>query len=256
MNALLSAPPRRWRRHQRALLWLALLLLLVVAQTLLVTLTLNYESTRVQEETEGVALEVAAEVRRELVITQQRLQSLGADTVDPERFLRSAVEELRARRVLAGLELRDPALQLTLQVDSPFGPPLFSQLSRPLIEAETELACAAARRALTPAFSRSYFVPTAQGQGVEVLDVCVPLTEAGEPTGYLVGTLGLTMLLEEALTPVQGRRFEVSFIEGDGTRLARAGVPGGPACTGSSGSSTCQVCRCNCASTVRPARRA
>ncbi len=227
MNALLSAPPRRWRRHQRALLWLALLLLLVVAQTLLVTLTLNYESTRVQEETEGVALEIAAEVRRELVITQQRLQSLGADTVDAERFLRSAVEELRARRVLAGLELRDPALQLTLQVDSPFGPPLFSQLSRPLIEAETELACAAARRALTPAFSRSYFVPTAQGQGVEVLDVCVPLTEAGEPTGYLVGTLGLTMLLEEALTPVQGRRFEVSFIEGDGTRLARAGVPRG-----------------------------
>ena len=227
MNTQSTAAPRRWRRPQRALLWAALLALLVVAQTLLVALTLNYESSRVQEETEAVAVEVAAEVRRDLVVTQQRLQSLGADASDRERFLRSSIEELRAHRELARLELLDPALNLVLEADTPFGQPLFSQIARPQMAAETELTCAAARRALTPWFSRSYFVPTSSGQGVEVFDVCVPLTNAGTATGYVVGTLRMGTLLDLAMTADQARRYELSFVEGDGTRLARAGLPRG-----------------------------
>ncbi len=227
MNALSPVAPRRWRRPQRALLWVALLLLLVVAQTLLVALTLNYESSRVQEETESVAIEVAAELRRDLLVARQRLQAIGAVAGDRERFLRAAAEELRGHRELARLELRAPMLAIVLEADSPFGTPIFTQLSRPQLDGETESVCGAARRTLTPAFSRSYFVPTADGLGVEVFDVCVPLSSAGAPAGYVVGTLRLAALLDRAMTPAQARRFEFSFVEGDGTRLARAGLPRG-----------------------------
>ena len=50
--AALSPPPRRPRR---ALLWGALVGLLLVAQTLLVALTLNYESSRAQDEADAAA---------------------------------------------------------------------------------------------------------------------------------------------------------------------------------------------------------
>lgn len=219
--------PPRWRRHRRALLWGVLLLLLVVAQSLLVGLTLNYEAARAQEETEAVAVEVAAEVRRQLVVTQQRLQSLAADAADPPRFVQVANDLLRAHRELARLELRDPDLKTSLVVDSPFGPSLFAHIPREQMEIETELACNNARRAVTPALSRSYFVPMSGGLGIEVMDLCVPLASAGSSTGYTVGTLRLGALLETALTPQQARGYELSFIEGDGTRLARAGLPRG-----------------------------
>ena len=64
---------------RRALLSAALLALLVVAQGLLLALTLNYESTRAQDDTESTAAEAASEVRREM------LWSLSSIAVRPER---------------------------------------------------------------------------------------------------------------------------------------------------------------------------
>ena len=66
--------PRRWRR---ALLWSLLLALLGVAQTLLVALTVSYESTRAQDEAESAAAEAAAEVRHELLGAVQAVQALA-----------------------------------------------------------------------------------------------------------------------------------------------------------------------------------
>ena len=51
-----------WRR--RALLWGALVALLAIAQSALVWLTLNYESTRAQEQVEGVSAAAAADIKR------------------------------------------------------------------------------------------------------------------------------------------------------------------------------------------------
>ncbi len=59
----------RWRR---GLLWTSLLL--AVAQGLLVLLTVSYESTRAQDQTEAAALEVAAEVKRQVTRAMQDLQ--------------------------------------------------------------------------------------------------------------------------------------------------------------------------------------
>ena len=93
---------------------------------------------------------------------------------------------------------------------------------------ETELACAAARRAAAPSFSRSYFVPLAGGLGVEVVDLCVPLQRAGRDRRLPRRQLSLGRPAGRARSAREiGARHELSFVEGDGTRLARAGVPRG-----------------------------
>jgi len=56
------------------------------------------------------------------------------------------------------------------------------------------------------------------------MDLCIPLQRAGRPDGVVIATLALGRLLEEAVGAEMARANELSFIEGDGTRLARAGA--------------------------------
>ncbi|MBA4177166.1 MAG: PAS domain-containing sensor histidine kinase [Leptothrix sp. (in: Bacteria)] len=216
--------PRRWRR---ALLWGALVALLGVAQTLLVALTLSFESSRAQDEADSVAAEVAAEVRRDLVGVVQSLQALGWDEAEGAPRRAAAEALLLGRRDLKQLEWRTPALAVSDSVDTPYRPTLFSMMPRQHLSIDAELACNAARRTAAPSFSRSYYVPLQDGKGKEIIDLCVPLQRAGREVGFLVGSFALAELLETALATRQLRRHEVTFIEGDGTRLARAGVPRG-----------------------------
>ncbi len=194
----------------------------MVAQSLLVGLTVSYEASRTQEATDAVAVEVAAELRRELVGLQQQLQSLAAEP--QARWATAAAEVLRRQRLLLRAERRDATDAVTAAVDSPFFTRAFMLMRREDSDVEAEQACAAARRTLVPAFSRSYFVPLPGGFGQELLDLCVPVTVAGEVQAYVVGTLGLGAVLEAASTPQQTRGHELSFVEGDGTRLVRAGL--------------------------------
>ncbi len=219
-----EASPRRLRR---ALPWAALLLLLGVAQSLLVLLTVRYETERAQDDAETVAAAVAAELRRELTRAVQTMQALGFSVAESPGWRVEAAALLRQRQELRHLEHRSAALQVQEVLDSPYHPPLFSSqpglLPRESLSLEAELVCTAAGRTATPMFSRSYFVPQAGGSGLEVLDLCVPVQHGGRVTGYLVGSFALSGLLESAVTGPQARRHELSFIEGDGTRLARAG---------------------------------
>jgi two-component system sensor histidine kinase DctS len=112
-------------------------------------------------------------------------------------------------------------------VNSPFHTAVFTQIPRSSMEFEAQLACANAQRQGSPSYSRSYFVPIANGMGQEVVDVCLPAQTAGETVSYLVGTFSLGQLLTEVVSPEVTRAHELSFVEGDGTRLARAGLPRG-----------------------------
>jgi two-component system sensor histidine kinase DctS len=227
MHAATNPPEPRPLRLRRALLWAALVLLLLVAQSLLVLLTVRYESTRAQDEAEAVAAEVAAQVRHDLLGLMQSLQSLAWS--DPPRPGRRAagLELLRTHHALKRVEWRDPAMVVLDALDSPARPTLFSQMPRQDLGLETQLACAEARRAAAPTFSRSYFVPLPGAQGLEVVDLCLPLREAGAERGFLVGSFALGGVLEAALPARESRRHEFSFVESDGTRLARAGLPRG-----------------------------
>ncbi len=215
----LRTPPRG--RARRVLLWSALMALLVVAQSLLVALSLNYESGRAQDEAERVATLAAAEIKRELQRQARTLQALGFLPTQAEREA-SVTALLRARHGLERVEWRNDDFALVTAQDTPFPPTLFAQMPRAALSADAELACTAARIAGAPSYSRSYFVPLAGGLGSEVVDLCVPLP-ASAGGGLLVGSFALGRVLEQ----VQGERLaaghELSLVEADGTRLARAG---------------------------------
>ncbi len=225
------AAPWRWlararsvRRTPRALLWVALVALLGVAQTLLVVLTLRYEEARAQERNDDVAAAVVGELRRRTQMVLQALQGLQAYSTDPLAWRHDADALLRNQRELGRIERRDEALKILEAAESPFHEPLFLRWPRAEMDLETEVACSTARRVMSPVFSRSQFVPMAGGQGAEVLDVCVPVQLAGRLVGFTVASIVLPLLLDEVRVAEVGRSHELSFVEADGTRLARSGA--------------------------------
>lgn len=221
----LPAPsPEPPHRRPRLLLWVVLVVLLGVAQSLLVVLTLRYEQARALERTEDVAAAAQGEIRRRAQLLLQGLQGLQVRAGDPQAWARHADVLLRSQREIGRLERRDARLRIAEAAETPFLEPLFSRLPRAGMEVETEVACSTARRSMAPVFSRSQFVPLPGGLGVETVDVCVPVQEAGELVGFTVATLLLPQWLDEARGPEAGRSHELSFVEGDGTRLARSGA--------------------------------
>ena len=219
-----AARPRRWRR---ALLWGALVSLLLVAQSLLVWLTLDYESNRAQEQVDAAAAASVGDLKLALGRDLQSLQALTWNAPPILQWRADAADLLRARRELLRVERRGAGMRVESAVNSPFQSPIFTQIPRESIEFEAQLACANAQRQGSPSYSRSYFVPLAGGLGTEVVDVCLPSQAAGETLNYLVGTFSLAQLLTEVVTPEVTRAHELSFVEGDGTRLARAGLQRG-----------------------------
>ncbi len=226
-----NALPAGLRRWRRALLWAVLLALLAVAQSLLVWLTVRVEAASAQDSAETVAAQLAGDLRRELLRTSQQLQALGWGDPPLANWQRGATELLKAHTELRHVERRDARLAVQESIDSPYATPLFKQLPRAQLGVEAEVSCAAAGRSSSAAFSRSYYVPLPGGMGLEVLDLCVPVQG-----GYLVGTVALAPLLDNALALREdqsaprvrsAQRYELSFVEGDGTRLARAGVARG-----------------------------
>jgi two-component system, LuxR family, sensor histidine kinase DctS len=215
-----AAPLRRWRRP---LLWGALVVLLGVAQSLLLVLSLQYESARAQDDVDSLAAEAAVALRRDLLVTLQQMQMLMWAEPSLVHWRDGAGEMLGRRREVLRIERRDEALRIVEAVDSPLAPRLFSRMARESLDIDTAAACRSARRSAAPAFSRSYFVPLPDGHGVEVMDLCVPVSAAGADDGYLVGSFSLASLLEGLLTPVLARQHELALLDGDGSRLARAG---------------------------------
>ena len=222
--ALPANPPVRLAprgRARRVLLWTALMALLVVAQSLLVVLSLSYESGRAQDEAERVATLASSEIKRELLRQARALQSLAFLASQPQRDA-SAAELLQQRQGLERVEWRSDDFLLLRAQDTPYAPALFVQMPRTALSAEAELACNAARIAGAPSFSRSYFVPLPGGLGSEVVDLCVPLS----PTvggGVLLGSFALTRVIEQMPSERLAAGYELTLVEADGTRLARTG---------------------------------
>ncbi|HRD98308.1 MAG TPA: PAS domain-containing sensor histidine kinase, partial [Rubrivivax sp.] len=99
-------PPSLHGRLRRAGPWALLLALLGVAQTLLVVLAVKYESTRAQDETDTLATETAAEMRRDLLGQMQDLQALAFATPPAATWHADAAALLRQRQGLWRVERR------------------------------------------------------------------------------------------------------------------------------------------------------
>lgn len=213
------------RRRGRWLLWGAALGLVLSLLALLVFLAGAYEEGREQAALEQDAALLAADIRSALVRNVQTLQSLHSVSTSPGAWTSHAADVLALHREMVRLEWRSDTLGLLAHRDSPYRVEPFGFLARNGNLTDLRLACESARRASGPAYSPSYFWPTSHGQGMELMEMCLPVVRAGQPGGFLVATYALPGLLAE-LTRPEGRRGRgLAFVEPDGTRLALHSAP-------------------------------
>ena len=118
------------------------------------------------------------------------------------------------------LERRSLDNRIVDAVDTRSRPPLFSELSRADAQLDTELACSTAHRRHGPTYSRSYFVPHADGHGLEVMDLCIEELRGDKVVGFVTASYSLAALLDHLSMQGVAPGHELSLVEGDGTRLA------------------------------------
>lgn len=205
---------RRW------LLWGALLLLVMALLVVLVFLASEYEEGRDQAALEADAAATASDIRAGLLRNVQTLQSLHSTATSPASWELPAIDVLALHREIVRLEWRDNGLRLRADRDSPYQAGLFDVLPRAEAQPDLRLACESARRLSGPAFSPSYFWPLPGGQGLELIEMCMPVVRAGVNQGYLVATYSLQGILGELANRELVRGRGLAFTDADGTRLA------------------------------------
>jgi two-component system, LuxR family, sensor histidine kinase DctS len=230
MSAMLPAlPVRLGARYGPPLvrwsLWGLLFALIAALLVTLVWLAGRYEASQVQNKLERDTADALGDIRSALNRNVQSLQALQTTNSDRNEWLREAATLLREHPEWVRVEWRDSALLTVAGVDSAFRPPPFERMGRSTSQADVALACANARRVSGPAYSASYFLPQADGMGMEVMELCLPHVLGGQLTGYVVATYSLSDVLSTLIGPQLLRSQEVSFTEPDGTRLALHGVP-------------------------------
>ncbi|TWO69861.1 PAS domain S-box protein [Caenimonas sedimenti] len=205
-------------------MWISLGVLVVALLATLVWLAGRYEASQAQSHVERDAADALSDIRSALTRNVQSLQALQAGPPARETWVAEADRLLRRHREWVTIEWRDALLEPVLTAETPYRAPVFARFGRRNSQAEVQLACANARRISGPAYARSYFVPQADGLGLELMELCLPLVTAGQLTGYVVATYSLTELLASLIGPQLGRSQEISFTEADGTRLAMHGL--------------------------------
>lgn len=219
VRLLLQRWPAHWRRR---LLWSSLAALVVALLVTLVWLAGRYEASQVQSRLDRDAADAVNDIRTGLTRNLQSLQALQFGDPKPAAWVTEAHALLRERHELLRIEWRDSQYHTLAEAGTPYRPPVFERLGRESVQSEVNQACTAARRISAPAYSTSYFVPLTDGLGLEVMELCLPLAHAGVVMGYLVATYSLQDLLDDLARQLT-RSQEVSFTEGDGTRLAMRG---------------------------------
>ena len=218
-NLMDNLPGGRGRRA----LWGALIALVMAMLVTLVWLAGRYETSQLQTELERDTADAVTDLRTQLTRHVQALQGLQSSPPSEAFWPIEAQALLRENRDWLRIEWRDQALNLTHFVNSPWRSPVFEHSLRAQNMNDTLQACAKAQRSNGASYSSSFFLPQGDGLGFEVMDMCLPNTQAGVLMGFTVITYSLQELLQVHLGPSFGSRNKLSFTEADGTRLAIAG---------------------------------
>ncbi|MDQ3271538.1 MAG: PAS domain S-box protein [Pseudomonadota bacterium] len=224
-QASYSWQARSRSRSRRWVLWTLLVALLVALLSTLVWLAGRYEVSQVQSRLEQDAAQMATDIRAALTRNVQSFQALQVNSPSPEVWRLLAADLLRENREMMRLESRDQALDLVAFAETPYRTSVFERLGRGATRSDVRFACTAAQRFSGPAYSTSYFLPQADGLGLEVLDMCLPVLVSGQLAGYLVATYSLPGILSELVGRRVARGQGLAFTEADGTRLAMYGNP-------------------------------
>lgn len=206
--------------RSRRRLWTLLCLLVVLTLGVLVFLAREYEETHAAELLERDAATLAGDIRGGLLRNIQDLQSLQSPEGAYESWQAAAADLLRNHREIVRVEWRDPQMRLIADRNSPFYPLLFDFMQRPQALTDVRQACANAIRRSAPAYAPSYFWPISQGLGEELMEMCLPLSSAGQPAGHLIATYSLLGILRELPDQRSLRGRSLALTEADGTRLS------------------------------------
>ena len=209
---------------RRVSLWFALVGLVVALLVTLVWLAGRYEASQYQAELDRDTIDAVSDIRRSLANHAMGLQNLNARALGSKNWRSEVSRLMNQNREWLRAERRDLQYTTTDAVNSPLREPIFDGTSRLHEQAEIIQTCVRAKRLNGPAYSRTYFVPLANGVGLEVMEMCLPIIEVGVPVGYAVVTYSLQDILSTQLGETYGRRNEISFVEPDGTRLAVHGT--------------------------------
>lgn len=205
---------------QRWFLWVILAVLVIALLATVVWLAGRHEVEQVQTALDRDTADAVSDLRSGLQRNAQSLRASQVGGMDREHWPIEAAALLREHREWLRLEWRDAALRPLAAVDTPYRQRVFENASRGPEQSDVTLACAAARKAGTPAYSPSHYVPFVPSGGLEVMELCMPV----EGGGYLVATYSLRDTLIELVAPTLTRGQEVAFTEADGTRLAAVGA--------------------------------
>ncbi len=217
---LLLPAPQSASTVRRRTLWGVLVLLVAGLLAMVVWLAGIYEANQLQARLERDVAEAVGDVRAFFEHNAQGLQALQHADPTPNSWVIDAGAFVREHREILRVEWRDSALRLQAHADTPFRAPAFEHQGRREVPSEVVVACANARRFSGPAYASSYFVSMADGLGQEVMEFCLPLQNGTKLAGYLIASYALRDVLESALTRPMTRNYQISFTEGDGTRLA------------------------------------
>ncbi len=211
-----------WRAGRLAL-WLALIGLVLSLLATLVWLAGRYEASQVQAELERDTQDAVSDLRAGLTRDVQLLQGVQASMPGAHARREALLALLRDQREWLRIEQRDTQWRLLDAVDSPLREPIFNHTPRHQSLNETMRSCLSAKQFNGPAYSSSYYLPLGGGLGMEVMELCVPVIQERQLTGYTILVYGLQELLAERLGDGFARNNLLSFTEADGTRLAIAG---------------------------------
>ena len=210
--------------HTRLSLWALLVLLVAVMIATMIWLAGRYEASEEQARLDRDTGNAVNDIRQALTRNVQTLQALQSGSPTPGAWTQDAQALLREHREWMRIEWRDAPLRIVAAADTPFRAPVFERLGRSALQSDAQLACAAARRLTGPAYSTSYFVPQADGLGIEVMELCIPQATAGQLTGYVIATYSLSEILDTQIEPALAHSHDIAFTEADGTRLALRGA--------------------------------
>ena len=208
---------------QRWALWGLLCLLVGLLLAALVFLAREYADSLNQTRLEQSATNMTADIRGGLLRSVQNLVALHSTSGSPVPWESGAAEMLAVHREIVHVEWRDQHFQLRARRSSPFQPDLFAYRPRQQALPDVRQACANAQRASGPAYSPSYFWPTAQVMGLELMELCLPVSLDGRPDGFLVATYSLAGILSELIPTDAQRGRRIALTDADGTRLTILG---------------------------------
>jgi len=198
--------------------------LVVALLVTLVWLAGRYEASQYQAELDSDTADAVTDIRNGFSRHIVSLQTLQLKSLPSQLWQTEVLLLLSQNRAWLRVERRDlQGLILDASV-SPFKPTLFDAQTRMNEQAEIVQTCLRSKRLNGPAYSRSYFVPQANGIGLEVMEMCTPILVQGRAVGFTLLTYWLQEILATELGETYGRRNEISFIEPDGTRLAVHGT--------------------------------